>query len=113
MLVLCSSGVIDLVTCSYTFCQVCDEKLSSKTTLHSLHAATGEHNCSQCEHSYASKLALSIHVKGVHGPGYQCPHCDKVFDTPIKKACHLGKCNTPVTGSNSLESPTPDKVIGD
>ena len=94
-------------------CQVCDEKLSSKTTLQRhalLHAATGEH---KCEHSYTSKLALSVHVKGVHGLGYKCPHCDKVFDILIKKACYLHKCNAAVAGSNSLESPTPDKVTGD
>ena len=97
-------------------CRVCDEKLSSKITLHRyalLHAAIGEHKCSQCEHSYTSKLALSVHVKGVHGPGYKCPHCDKVFDALIKKACHLHKCNAAVAGSNSVESPAPDNITGD
>ncbi len=78
-----------------------------------LHAATGEHRCLQCERSYASKLALSVHVTEVHGPGYKCPHCDKVFDALIKKAHYLHKCTTAVAGRNSLESPTPDKVTGD
>ena len=62
---------------------------------------------------YASKLALSVHVKGVHGLGYKCPHCDKVFDALIKKAHYLHKCNAAVAGSNSLESPAPEKVTGD
>ncbi len=62
-------------------CHVCDAQLSSKVTLHRhalLHAATGEHWYSHCDKSYASRLILSVHVKGIHGSGYKCPNCESI-----------------------------------
>ena len=96
-------------------CHMCDAQLSSKVTLHRhalLHAVMGEHQYAQCDKSYASRLVLSIHMKGIHGPRYKCPNCDKVFDALIKKAWHLHKYQQIEVGSTLLESPA-SETTGD
>ena len=84
-------------------------QLATKSVLHKhtlLYLPEEEHKCSQCDKSYASKLALQVHTRGKHGQGYQCPHCTKVFDAPIKKARHLKKCKTERSKSAVQKSPS-------
>ncbi len=77
-------------------CTSCEVKLATKDALwkHTLLYITKEEwDCDKCHKKYISHLALKIHQCGHHGPGYQCPKCEKVFDVPIKKARQLQRCN--------------------
>ncbi len=90
-------------------CTSCDVKLATKLVLQChtlLHLSDMELRCDQCGKIYASKLALTIHKHGKHGDGYQCSHCQKVFDAPIKKARHLWKCKEARSKSVDAEVPT-------
>ena len=76
-------------------CASCEVKLATKDALQKhtlLHITKEEWECDEYHKKYASLLALKIHQHGQHGPRYQCPKCQKVFDAPIKKARHLWKC---------------------
>ena len=97
-------------------CASCNVKLATILALQHhtlLHLSKDELKCEHCGKYYASKLALTIHVRGKHGDGYKCPHCGQCFDALIKKACHLCKCkykgerSKTLTHSDADGSPQP------
>ncbi len=88
-------------------CMTCNSQLSSRAALRKhtlLHLSTVEQKYTHCGGTYASKLALKVHMRGKHGAGYPCPKCGQVFNAPIKKAHHLKKYKSSTAPSASGES---------
>ncbi len=74
------------IKCSH--CEKCFPNTQAFQQHLSRHGQRKAFDCSICDKVFASSHSLNIHLKGKHGQGYRCRHCNKVFESPAQQARH-------------------------
>ncbi|XP_052870699.1 zinc finger protein 90-like [Anopheles cruzii] len=89
-------------------CEECGKRFPFQTRLNAhvrkLHSAK-DVPCDQCDKAF-SKYTIEDHKRAVHGAGFICEHCPRIFKSRFQLDCHMGEhIKNPPPSSNLPKVP--------
>ncbi len=76
-------------------CMHCQKYFATKKQLQlhtSVHQARERFDCDDPDAFFFSQPSMKLHYRGKHGPGYVCPQCGLIFDSPSQRQHHMKNC---------------------